>query len=62
MHIVSALSVPVIAPFRIDNMERFALLSEGSRILYSQEEPDPERVEEAVMEALGLLESSKERR
>jgi ADP-heptose:LPS heptosyltransferase len=53
MHIASALSVPVIAFFRIDNMDRFAPLSEGSKILYAEDGPDPERVAAAVLEALG---------
>ncbi len=53
MHIASALSVPVTALFRIDNMERFAPLSEGSKILYAEEGPDPERVAATVLEALG---------
>ncbi len=53
MHIASALSVPVTALFRIDNMERFAPLSEGSITLYAEEGPDPESVAEAVLESLG---------
>ena len=53
MHIASALSVPVIAYFRIDNMDRFAPLSEGSKTLYSEEGPEPEIVAETVLEALG---------
>ena len=53
MHIASALSVPVIAFFRIDNMDRFAPLSEGSKILYAEDGPDPERAAAAVLEALG---------
>ncbi|RKZ05915.1 hypothetical protein DRQ25_15090 [Candidatus Fermentibacteria bacterium] len=53
MHIASALSVPVTALFRIDNMERFAPLSEGSLILYNEDGPDPDSAAEAVLEALG---------
>ncbi|MEN8208659.1 MAG: glycosyltransferase family 9 protein [Candidatus Fermentibacteria bacterium] len=53
MHIASALSVPVIALFRIDNMDRFAPLSEGSEALYAEEGPDPSSVAAAVLEALG---------
>ncbi|NOQ23088.1 MAG: hypothetical protein GQ565_10640 [Candidatus Aegiribacteria sp.] len=52
MHIASSVSVPVIALFRIDNMERFAPLSEGSKILYAEEGPEPERVAAAVLETL----------
>ncbi len=53
MHIASALSVPVTAIFRIDNMERFAPLSGGSIILYAEDGPDLERAAAAVLEALG---------
>ncbi len=53
MHIASALSVPVIALFRIDNRERFAPLSEGSEALYADLGPEPERVASAVLNALG---------
>ena len=53
MHIASAVSVPVIALFRIDNRDRFAPLSEGSQTLYADEGPEPERVAAAVLEALG---------
>lgn len=53
MHIASALSVPVIALFRIDNRDRFAPLSEGSKTFYDREGPDPERVAAAVLEVLG---------
>ena len=53
MHIASALSVPVTALFRIDNMERFAPLSEGSRTFYAEAGPDPESVAAAVLESLG---------
>ena len=53
MHIASALSVPVTAIFRIDNMERFAPLSEGSKTLYAEEGPEPERVAAAVLQSLG---------
>ena len=53
LHIASALSVPVIALFRIDNIDRFAPLSEGSKTLYAKEGPEPESVAAAVLEALG---------
>ncbi len=53
MHIASALSVPVIAFFRIDNRERFAPLSEGSKTLYAEEGPEPDTVAAAVLESLG---------
>lgn len=53
LHIASALLVPVIALFRIDNMERFAPLSEGSKTLYAEEGPEPESVAAAVLKALG---------
>ena len=53
MHIASALSIPVIALFRIDNMERFAPLSEGSKTLYAEESPEPEQAAAAVLQTLG---------
>ncbi len=53
MHIASALSVPVIALFRIDNIDRFAPLSNGSKTLYAEKGAEPERVAAAVLEALG---------
>jgi len=52
MHIASALSVPVIALFRIDNRGRFAPLSEGSKTLFAEGGPEPERVAAAVQEVL----------
>ncbi|MCD4776911.1 MAG: glycosyltransferase family 9 protein [Candidatus Aegiribacteria sp.] len=51
MHIASAVSVPVIALFRIDNMNRFAPLSEGSKTLFANEGPEPDIVAAAVLEA-----------
>lgn len=51
MHIASAVSVPVIALFRIDNRDRFAPLSEGSKTFFAEEGPRPEEVAEAVLEA-----------
>lgn len=44
MHLASALSVPVVALFRISNMERFAPLSRGSTVLFAQEGAEPEWV------------------
>ncbi len=44
MHVASALSVPVIALFRVDNRERFAPLSDGSEVLYAPEGADPAEV------------------
>ena len=52
MHIASALSIPVIAIFRVDNRDRFAPLSEGSVALYAKEGPEPESVAAAVLQAL----------
>jgi ADP-heptose:LPS heptosyltransferase len=51
MHIASAVSVPVIALFRIDNMKRFAPLSEGSKTFFAKEGPRPEIIAAAVLEA-----------
>ena len=53
MHIASALSVPVIALFRIDNMKRFAPLSEGSKTLNAEYGPEPETVAEEIFKTLG---------
>ncbi len=44
MHVASALSVPVIAMFRVNNRERFAPLSDGSEVLYAPEGADPAEV------------------
>ena len=44
MHVASALSVPVIALFRVDNRERFAPLSDGSEVIYAPEGADPAEV------------------
>jgi len=52
MHIASAVSVPVIALFRIDNRDRFKPLSKGSEALYVREGSDPEEAVAAVMRAL----------
>jgi len=54
MHIASALSVPVIAIFRIDNGDRFAPLSEGSQVICSESGPDPDRVAAAVLRTTGF--------
>lgn len=51
MHIASAVSVPVIALFRIDNIDRFAPLSEGSKTFFEEGGPRPEEVAAAVLEA-----------
>ena len=51
MHVASALSVPVIALFRVDNQERFAPLSDGSAVLYAPEGADPEEI-------IGILEKT----
>jgi len=51
MHIASALSVPVIALFRIDNQVRFAPLSEGSEILFTGDEMHPENAAMQVLRA-----------
>jgi heptosyltransferase III len=52
MHLASAVSVPVIALFRVENFDRFAPLSPGSRVLFNRDGPDPEAVAGAVLEAL----------
>ena len=41
MHAASALGVPVVALFRVDNASRFAPLSEGSRVLFDPEADHP---------------------
>lgn len=51
MHVASAVSVPVISLFRVDNIERFAPLSKGSKAFYAKDGPEPERVAAAVLEA-----------
>lgn len=48
MHVASALSVPVIALFRVDNRERFAPLSGGSEVLYAPEGADPAEVIDVI--------------
>ncbi|MBN2608806.1 MAG: glycosyltransferase family 9 protein [Candidatus Fermentibacteraceae bacterium] len=53
MHVASALSVPVIALFRVDNAHRFAPLSAGSQILVHRDGPDPAAVAERVLRTLG---------
>lgn len=53
MHLASALSVPVVALFRIDNRNRFAPLSPGSEALFSPEGPSPSVVAGRVLRALG---------
>ena len=52
MHVASALSVPVIALFRVDNRERFAPLSDGSEVLYAPEGADPADVIEIAEKIL----------
>jgi heptosyltransferase-3 len=44
MHVASALSIPVLALFRTDNVDRFAPLSAGSRSLLDPEGAVPEAV------------------
>lgn len=53
MHLASALAVPVVALFRIDNRNRFAPLSPGSEALFSPEGPSPSLVAGRVLRALG---------
>ena len=48
MHLASALSVPVVALFRIRNMDRFAPLSSGSRVLFAEQGAEPERAASEV--------------
>ncbi|MCD4846668.1 MAG: glycosyltransferase family 9 protein [Candidatus Aegiribacteria sp.] len=52
MHVASALSVPVIALFRVDNQERFAPLSDGSEVLYAPEGADPAEVIDIIENAI----------
>ncbi len=53
MHIASAVSVPVISLFRIDNMDRFKPLSDGSKTFYAGDGPEPDLVAAAVLETMG---------
>ncbi len=53
MHVASALSVPVIALFRVDNALRFAPLSPGSQVLFHKDGPDPAAAADRVLKALG---------
>ena len=53
MHVASALSVPVIALFIVDNRDRFAPLSDGSEVLYAPEGVDPAKVID-IIEICGL--------
>lgn len=53
MHLASALSVPVIALFRIDNRNRFAPLSPGSEALFAPEGPSPDLVTGRILQTLG---------
>lgn len=52
MHVASALSVPVIALFRVDNQERFAPLSDGSEVIYAPEGADPAEVTKIIEKRL----------
>jgi heptosyltransferase III len=54
MHVASALGIPVLALFRIDNWARFGPLSTGSRVLYDPRGADPMLVSAALD---GMLES-----
>ncbi|MBD3278831.1 MAG: hypothetical protein GF388_11075 [Candidatus Aegiribacteria sp.] len=53
MHLASALSVPVVALFRICNMNRFAPLSRDSMVLYAEEGTEPEMVAKEVERIAG---------
>ena len=53
MHVASALSVPVLALFRVDNRDRFSPLSDGSVALYHPDGPPPELVASEALASLG---------
>jgi len=55
MHVASALSIPVLAIFRVDNQERFRPLSQGSRVMYSPDGPDPDEVADRALEILSYF-------
>ena len=54
MHVASALNIPVLALFRTGNVDRFAPLSAGSRILLDPEGAAPEAVITMLGEMLGF--------
>jgi ADP-heptose:LPS heptosyltransferase len=53
MHAASALGVPVVALFRVDNASRFAPLSEGSRVILDPDASRPDEVARLLLEAAG---------
>jgi ADP-heptose:LPS heptosyltransferase len=55
MHVASALSIPVLAIFRVENQDRFQPLSRGSRVLFDPEGTDPEEVAENALEILSYF-------
>ncbi len=52
MHVAAALSIPVVAIFRVDDAHRFGPMSPGSRVLFDPAGPEPAKVAEAVFELL----------
>lgn len=52
MHLASALGIPVVAMFRVDNRTRFRPLSPGSEALLVQDGLDPSEVVRSVASAL----------
>lgn len=57
MHLASAIGVPVVALFRIDNRSRFEPLSDGSISLFDPDGPNPEDVFEAVTQIMSRVQS-----
>jgi hypothetical protein len=51
--VASALGVPVVALFRVDNASRFAPLSEGSRVLLDPEAAHPGEAARLLLETAG---------
>jgi heptosyltransferase III len=54
MHVASALGVPVVALFRVDNASRFAPLSEGSGVVLDPEAAHPGEAVRLLQEAAGV--------
>ena len=49
MHAASALGIPTVGLFRVDNAERFRPLSEGSEVILDPEAAEPEKAAEMIL-------------
>ncbi len=54
MHVASALGIPVVGLFRVDNSDRFRPLSPGSAVIFDPEAKKQEMAVEMLLEAYGL--------